>query len=239
MQESSLARGGRRGRARGVRRDAAPWLALLALGIGVGVGCASQLTDVVGGDGDGDEGASYSTGAGGTGGQIAGSGGSGATGSDGGSSTSSGTGATGGVGSTGGSGSGPGGSGAGGAAPCPQGQHFCGGVCAGNTPQTGCFLSDSCAPCVAPANGTSTCAADGNCDFTCGAGWMKSGAQCACATECCSDNDCSGDDTCVGGTCTPPPPTCDLAVCIFECGFSTGCPGICVGPTCTCLTPCS
>ncbi|MEJ7729142.1 MAG: hypothetical protein WKG00_08000 [Polyangiaceae bacterium] len=210
-------------------------MALLALGVGLGVGCASQLTDVVGGDGD--DGDPSGTGSAGGAGQV-GSGGTGSSGSDGGSTASSSTASTGGDGASGGAGSGPGGSGAGGSAPCPQGQHFCGGVCAGNTTQTGCVLSDRCAPCAAPVNGTSSCTAAGACDFTCGAGWMKSGAQCVCANECCSDSECSNGETCVSGTCTAPPPTCDLAECIFECGLTTGCPGVCLGSACTCLTPC-
>lgn len=242
MKQSSLARGGHSGGVRGSRRDdTARWLALLAMGLGLGIGCASQLTDVVGGGGDSDDDEATS-GSGGSG-NGGGSSGEGGTGSSASSSSNGAAGSTGATGSTGGTGAGgdptgPGSGGAGGGSQCPQGQHFCGGVCAGNTPQTGCYQSSSCAPCSPPANGTSTCAADGSCDFTCGAGWMKNGAQCVCASQCCSDNDCSGDDTCVNGTCTPPPPTCDLAVCIFECGFTTGCPGICVGPTCTCLSPC-
>ncbi len=116
---------------------------------------------------------------------------------------------------------------------CADDQHLCGGVCTGNTTQTGCFTSVTCAPCASPPiNGTSTCSADGKCDFTCNSGYAKSGNSCVCAAECCSNADCPGGGTCQGGVCGAPP--CDQAACIIEC-FAMFCVGICIGDTCTCM----
>jgi hypothetical protein len=124
--------------------------------------------------------------------------------------------------------------GAGGGGPsCGPMQHLCGGVCAGNTPQTGCFASSpSCTPCAnPPVNGYTTCSASGACDFECNAGWQKSGNACACASGCCSDADCTGGQTCQGGTCKAPP--CDDQACFISCFMQCG--GACVNNTCLCL----
>jgi hypothetical protein len=102
---------------------------------------------------------------------------------------------------------------------CPAGQHFCGGLCAGNTPQTGCSASSSCSPCPdAPLHGALTCSAAGQCDFTCTGNYQKSGNSCSCATQCCTDADCGNGSTCQGGTCSaPPPPACDANACVATC----------------------
>ncbi|MEP7120621.1 MAG: hypothetical protein ABJE95_06920 [Byssovorax sp.] len=130
---------------------------------------------------------------------------------------------------------------------CPAGQHLCGGICAGNTIQTGCFGSSDCLPCgPAPVNGTTVCSGNGTCDFTCGANYVKQGNTCACAASCCSDADCGGNGaTCSGGSCVvapPPPPSCDSATCTSGCfaacffqmkvGVGTCINGACV---CACL----
>ena len=119
---------------------------------------------------------------------------------------------------------------------CDSDEHLCGGICAGNTTQTGCFQSVTCAPCAAPPiHGTSTCSAAGLCDFTCGSGYTKSGNSCVCDSECCSDADCANGASCSGGTCSdPPPPPCDDNACILECA-AFFCVGICLGDTCTCF----
>lgn len=200
----------------------AAFMRLMALTAALGVGCASQLTDSDGGD-DADTDGSGSGGSGGSAGDGVGSTGAGA------SSSSSSGGSEGGGSASGGASASS--TGAGGSQDCPADQHFCGGVCTGNTPQTGCFKSVACTACVAPAMGTSTCTATGDCDFTCGSGYMKSGSSCVCANECCTNADCSGDDTCVSGSCEPPAPTCDQALCLVTCFPGVG---ICVGSMCVC-----
>jgi hypothetical protein len=115
---------------------------------------------------------------------------------------------------------------------CSAEQHLCGGVCTNNTPQTGCFTSVTCAPCASPpVNASSTCSADGKCDFSCTPGYMKSGNVCVCASECCSDADCGGGQVCQGNQCVAPP--CDQAQCILDC-FAQLCVGLCVGDMCVC-----
>ena len=162
----------------------------------------------------------------------------------GGSSGTGGPAATGAGGSatTGGGGMGSGGSGS----PCGAQEHMCGGICTGNTPESGCFSNTTCDPCTAPANGTATCTTTGLCDFECTAPYQKNGAACtcpsmccsnaectgglqcmsgtcACATECCSANDCASYQTCTGGSCA-----CDQAGCLAYCIASgMGVVGIC------------
>ena len=122
---------------------------------------------------------------------------------------------------------------------CPAGQHQCGGVCAGNTPETGCFGSNDCLSCTAPVNGTSTCTANGTCDFSCGASYTKVGNTCMCSFSCCSDADCSAGSACLGGSCSVAPPTCDpddcTASCLVQC-FIQGKFGIgaCNNGACAC-----
>lgn len=122
---------------------------------------------------------------------------------------------------------------------CPAGQHLCGGVCAGNTTQTGCFGSNNCLSCApAPVNGTSVCSGNGTCDFTCGASYVKQGNTCACAASCCSDADCGGNgSTCSGGSCTVVPPACDgnacTAGCLLGCFPKFGV-GTCINGACLC-----
>ena len=126
---------------------------------------------------------------------------------------------------------------------CPAGQHLCGGICAGNTIQTGCFGSSTCTPRpAAPVNGTTICSGNGTCDFTCSANHVKQNNACVCASACCSDADCGGGGSvCSGGTCTVVAPACDQGVClqncIFMCLIQNGTPGvgICAGNMCNCI----
>jgi hypothetical protein len=118
---------------------------------------------------------------------------------------------------------------------CGPGKHFCGGLCAGNTPETGCSQSASCEPCPVPAHAAPACTETGSCDFTCLDDYHEVDGQCRCALECCSSLDCSGGLVCSGGTCQPPP--CYALDCIETCVWSLKCGGICVGDTCTCF-PC-
>lgn len=133
---------------------------------------------------------------------------------------------------------------------CGAQEHMCGGICVGNTPQTGCFTSTSCSPCQAPANGTVLCTADGLCDTQCNPGYEEQGAACVCPSQCCSNADCGGGgmacnggvcqcvaqccsdndcpynyEVCDGGACA-----CDPALCIIDCGGF----GACIGNDCFC-----
>jgi hypothetical protein len=123
---------------------------------------------------------------------------------------------------------------------CGPMEHLCNGVCNGNTPATGCFTSVSCSPCVAPANGTSSCTAAGVCDFSCNFGYNKSGNACVCAQQCCSNADCPAGETCAGGVCSGGGGMCDANDCQAQCflicfpqmkiGFGT-----CNGNVCDCV----
>lgn len=96
-------------------------------------------------------------------------------------------------------------SGGGGMEPmCTPPEHLCGGICVGNTVQTGCTNSVDCSPCVGPtANGSVACSPGGDCTITCDMGYTLVGTECTCATECCSENDCSGNEICdQNGSCT-------------------------------------
>ena len=118
---------------------------------------------------------------------------------------------------------------------CGATEHLCSGVCAPNTPQTGCFTSQTCSPCLAPANGSSICSAQGLCDVSCNSGYNKSGTTCVCASACCQNADCPSGQTCMGGTCSGGGGgTCDQAVCIATC-LIQGKLGICQGSTCLCI----
>lgn len=68
--------------------------------------------------------------------------------------------------------------GAAGSGLCEFPKHVCGGACVANTPDTGCATSDTCAPCVAPANADAICTAGGACGFNCAAGFMLQGGAC-------------------------------------------------------------
>ena len=115
---------------------------------------------------------------------------------------------------------------------CNPPEHFCGGICVGNTAQTGCYGSSSCTPCTAVQNGTTTCTAAGVCDFTCALPYQKNGNQCVCPTACCVAADCGGD-ACVGGVCQTP---CDDMLCEIACIASGYVMGICTDQyTCSCL----
>lgn len=119
---------------------------------------------------------------------------------------------------------------------CNVNEHVCNGACAGNTIETGCVLSASCAPCPAPpAQGTEICSAAGQCDFTCANGYNKVGASCVCATQCCKPTDCGANQTCNNGTCMN---MCDnddcQASCILDCFPDLGI-GQCNGGTCNCI----
>lgn len=127
---------------------------------------------------------------------------------------------------------------------CPAMQHFCGGICAGNTPQTGCYGSTTCTACdgnAVPTGGILICNAQGACDFDCTTGYTKSGNQCVCQTQCCSDADCASGEVCMNGTCQGSTTTgggsCDPNACTAGClvmcfpGFGVG---ICLGGACQC-----
>jgi hypothetical protein len=177
-------------------------------------GCAKGTTSTTSPGGQGGAG-----GAAGGGGQ-----GNGSVGGDGGTGNAS----------NGGAG-GDAGSGAGGT-DCPAQKHLCGGLCVGNTPSTGCWTSETCNPCAAPpSGGTSVCTAEGVCDFTCAAPYMKSGNTCACSQACCSDADCPGG-TCSGGQCVVSmmcdPLSCQL-MCFAQC-FGVGTCGA-AGCMCMCM----
>ena len=127
---------------------------------------------------------------------------------------------------------------------CPVGQHQCGGVCTGNTPQTGCSGSLDCLACSPPANGTSSCTAAGACDFSCGASYTKQGNSCVCSYACCTDADCGAGSTCMGGSCSTTtgsgPGTCNSDDCTASCIF--GCiiqgkigVGNCTNGACACV----
>lgn len=185
------------------------------VGVVWSVGCA-QGSDSFDGDGG-------SNGNGGSSGgpAAAGSGGATSSATTSGSTTSSGT----------GSGGGGVGGGGGGGPECGANQHSCGGICTGNTPQTGCFTSSTCVACTPPQNGTAICSIDGECDFTCPAGYQQNGNACSCAQQCCSNADCPAGETCGGGVCSGP--ACDMNACIAQC-IIMGCVGICMGD-CVCL----
>jgi hypothetical protein len=116
---------------------------------------------------------------------------------------------------------------------CDPPNHLCGGICVGNTPQTGCYQSQSCTACPTPTNGSATCAADGTCAAMCNAPYVAQGASCVCPQQCCSNNDCGGGATCQNGTCVQPM-TCDQVLCTALC-LVQGKFGLCQGNTCLCL----
>ena len=127
-------------------------------------------------------------------------------------------------------GQGPGGGGAG-SPMCTPPEHLCGGICVGNTPQTGCYQSTSCNPCPFVTNGTTKCTNDGLCDFDCAAPYVKSGSICSCPTQCCSNADCSGGATCENGQCVEP---CDQVLCTALCLIQNKV-GLCQNNQCVCL----
>lgn len=59
---------------------------------------------------------------------------------------------------------------------CGLTEHLCDGVCAQNTPETGCFKSSSCFGCSVPTGGTANCTAQGECDYECTAPNVKDGS---------------------------------------------------------------
>ena len=82
-----------------------------------------------------------------------------------------------GSGGTAGSGGGAGGAGgAAGSTGCSAGEKKCGGICLAESPQNGCGAA-TCTACTAPPNGVAACT-QGQCDFTCNAGFQKSGTDC-------------------------------------------------------------
>lgn len=188
----------------------------LALGCGVMVACAQgSATDEL----PEDDGAGGLDGGGGTGLSTGLSTGPSTTTSDG-----AGPGA-------GGSPAGSGGGGAGAGEPmCGAGEHFCGGICVGNTPQTGCHQSTSCAACPPVANGTTKCSPEGICDFDCASPYVKSGSVCSCPTQCCTNADCGGSATCENGQCIEP---CDEGACILSCFPDFG---VCLADQCVCIS---
>lgn len=138
---------------------------------------------------------------------------------------------------TGGGGAAPTGGmgGAGAGSPCGAQEHMCGGICTGNTPASGCFGSNTCDPCQAPANGTATCTTTGLCDFECAAPYQKSGAACTCAQMCCSNAECTGGTTCMNGTCQCATECCAASDCA---SYQTCSGGSCACDQAACLTYC-
>lgn len=128
-------------------------------------------------------------------------------------------------------------SGAGGMAPmCNPPEHLCGGICVGNTVETGCTNSVDCSPCVGPtANGSVACSPGGDCTITCDQDYVLSGTECVCANQCCSEADCSSGEVCAQGQCTS---DCDplsnfqgWLACEAICGLLNQ---SCVSSSCTC-----
>ena len=114
---------------------------------------------------------------------------------------------------------------------CEADEHLCGGICAPNTPQTGCYQSDACTPCSTVTNGTTKCSSDGLCDFDCLDPYQKSGNTCACPTQCCSASDCSSGQSCENGQCITP---CDPFECLALCLLQMKA-GMCSGNQCVCI----
>lgn len=203
------------------------WMSALVL-----AGCAQSLGGI--------DDSGPTAGTGGFGGGAAGGGGVGGVGASGAGGAGTAGGATG-AGAAGGSGTGGGATGTGGKGgsgpSCGVTEHLCGGVCASNTPQTGCFASASCTACSVPSHGTASCTNDGFCDSACDAGYQKAGNQCVCGANCCSDSDCGNGQSCQSGSCVDPVPACDALQCTADCTLKNGkfCVGACNGGTCTCL----
>lgn len=102
---------------------------------------------------------------------------------------------------------------------CVFGDHKCNGVCVGNTPETGCYTSVTCAPCLVPSNGSAVCSTVGICDIQCNTGYLPNASKTSCdaippPTECCDTNDCPIFLACLAGWCQNPfgsicdPPRC-------------------------------
>ncbi len=95
---------------------------------------------------------------------------------------------------------------AGGPPSCEDGQHLCGGGCIDdqpNEPDRGCRLGCGEA-CPIPEGGTATCTSDGECDFECGAAFVRGPDGCSCDARTCEDlgATCGEHDDGCGGTLT-------------------------------------
>jgi len=130
-----------------------------------------------------------------------------------------------------GNGGAPSSGGSGGDGGCGPQEHECSGNCTGNTPQSGCYQSQTCTPCPPVTNGMPTCTTNGVCDFTCTPPYQKSGSSCACLQQCCTNTDCSGPTTCQNGQCQ-----CDNTACTSYCAQML-CIGTCIVNTCQCACP--
>lgn len=166
-------------------------------------------------------------------GSGAGSGGAGGagSGSSGNANTVNGSGAADSSASSGSNASGAGGGGA----ECNAPEHWCGGICVGNTEATGCYQSQSCESCPYVEFGTNKCTDDGWCDFDCETSYQKSGNQCVCTLECCTQADCPSNHDCTNGSCIEQTPPCDDLLCTFDCIFQGYTAGICQNGLCVCL----
>jgi len=122
--------------------------------------------------------------------------------------------------------------GEGGSPTCSPPMHWCGDDCAGNTPETGCFLSGSCAPCSPVTHANLTCTGAGECAFECQAPYTPAGDECVCPTECCAASDCQFPAVCTNGTCGST--ACDDISCMLECYMGGYLSGVCVGDDCVC-----
>ncbi|MBK8996803.1 MAG: hypothetical protein IPM35_13790 [Myxococcales bacterium] len=228
----------------------------IALGVTLLLGCATaeQVDDE---DGVGGASAGGSTGSGGKvdnpgggGSGNAGSGGeAGSSGASSGGASSGGTssgGASSGGASSGGTSSGgtsSGGTSSGGAGgSCAAGKKMCASVCIAPSPGVGCLLQDNqCTPCPnPPPNGTSTCAGT-LCDFTCNAGYTKSGNSCigsggGGAPAGGGGSTGSGGSSGCAAPCNPSDITSQF-LCTFYCASQTGNPGICAPIVNCCACP--
>ena len=119
---------------------------------------------------------------------------------------------------------------------CGASEHLCSGICAGNTPETGCFTSQTCTPCAQVQNGSPFCSAQGVCDVSCNSGYQKNGSTCVCSAACCQNADCPSGQTCMAGVCSGGGGSCDPFVCTATC-IIMGQIGTCLGDTCVCVTP--
>jgi hypothetical protein len=136
--------------------------------------------------------------------------------------------------SSAGNGGGPASSSSSGGPSCQPDEHLCGGLCTGNTVESGCSQSTDCAPCPTDPNGTTSCTTEGLCQLDCAMPYLRIGDTCDCATECCANSDCDVDEICEMGACKV---DCSMGTqtytyCLALCGVQNmSCDPI----TCTCV----
>jgi len=106
---------------------------------------------------------------------------------------------------------------------CPAGQHACGAGCIddlADDPAVGCRLGCG-EPCPTPTSGTSSCSAEGRCDFECAAPYHREGNDCVCAARTCASMmyECGAPDDGCGH--------------VLDCG--TCALGVCLSGLCSCM----